>query len=96
MTDFQLHNEMLKIVSKALDEYAAAFKDEVRRLKKELEDNEFYQDKCILQEAEIKALKQQIEHAFNESRLTHPLVGFKHDTFRDYLNYIESGKMNLV
>lgn len=27
---------------------------------------------------------QQVEHAFNESRLTHPMAGFKYDTFRDY------------
>jgi hypothetical protein len=24
------------------------------------------------------------EHAFNESRKTHPMVGFKHDTFEQY------------
>ena len=28
--------------------------------------------------------KQQTEHAFNESRLTHPMIGFKHETFKDY------------
>lgn len=26
----------------------------------------------------------QIEEAFNESRKTHPMVGFKHETFEDY------------
>jgi hypothetical protein len=30
--------------------------------------------------------KQQIERAFNESRLTHPMIGFKHETFKDYWN----------
>jgi hypothetical protein len=30
--------------------------------------------------------KQQTEHAFNESRLTHPMIGFKHETFKDYWN----------
>jgi hypothetical protein len=41
----------------------------------------------------IKTLKQakemekkQIERAFNESRLTHPMIGFKHETFKDYWN----------
>ena len=41
----------------------------------------------------IKTLKQakemekkQTEHAFNESRLTHPMIGFKHETFKDYWN----------
>ena len=26
-----------------------------------------------------------VEHAFNESRLTHPFIGFKHRTFEEYL-----------
>jgi hypothetical protein len=30
--------------------------------------------------------KQQTEHAFNESRLTHPMIGFKHETFEQYYN----------
>jgi hypothetical protein len=30
--------------------------------------------------------KQQTERAFNESRLTHPMIGFKHETFKDYWN----------
>jgi len=30
--------------------------------------------------------KEQTEHAFNESRLTHPMIGFKHETFKDYWN----------
>jgi hypothetical protein len=32
--------------------------------------------------------KQQTEHAFNESRLTHPMIGFKHETFKDYWNEV--------
>jgi hypothetical protein len=28
--------------------------------------------------------REQQEHAFKESRLTHPMVGFKHDTFEEY------------
>lgn len=27
--------------------------------------------------------------AFEESRLTHPMVGFKHDTFEDYLKWLD-------
>ena len=30
--------------------------------------------------------KKQTERAFNESRLTHPMIGFKHETFKDYWN----------
>jgi hypothetical protein len=30
--------------------------------------------------------KEQIERAFNESRLTHPMIGFKHETFEQYYN----------
>ena len=29
-----------------------------------------------------------VEHAFNESRLTHSIIGFKHIDFREYLNYM--------
>ena len=28
--------------------------------------------------------REQIEDAFAESRLTHPMAGFKHDTFNEY------------
>jgi len=28
--------------------------------------------------------KQQIEDAFKESRLTHPMIGFKHESFEQY------------
>jgi hypothetical protein len=28
--------------------------------------------------------REQIEEAFNESRLTHPMIGFKHETFKQY------------
>ena len=30
--------------------------------------------------------KEQIERAFNESRLTHPMIGFKHESFEQYYN----------
>ena len=30
--------------------------------------------------------KEQIEDAFEKSRLTHPMIGFKHKTFKDYYN----------
>ena len=33
-----------------------------------------------------KIERQQIEDAFNESRLTHPMIGFKHNTFDEYFN----------
>jgi hypothetical protein len=28
--------------------------------------------------------KEQMVNAFEESRLTHPMIGFKHETFEDY------------
>jgi len=28
--------------------------------------------------------KEQMLNAFEESRLTHPMIGFKHETFKDY------------
>jgi hypothetical protein len=28
--------------------------------------------------------KEQIINAFEESRLTHPMIGFKHETFKEY------------
>lgn len=41
-------------------------------------------DKLIKQ---VKAIeKQQMLNAFQESRLTHPMIGFKHETFIDYYN----------
>jgi hypothetical protein len=30
--------------------------------------------------------KEQMVNAFEESRLTHPMIGFKHETFKDYYN----------
>jgi hypothetical protein len=30
--------------------------------------------------------KEQMLNAFEESRLTHPMIGFKHETFKDYYN----------
>ena len=39
----------------------------------------------ILFEQAKKVERQQTEDAFNESRLTHPMIGFKHETFKDYL-----------
>ncbi len=30
-----------------------------------------------------------MEHAFNESRLTHPMLGFKHKDFKEYTEWIK-------
>lgn len=51
-------------------------------------------DKCMYLDREEKSkptyTKQQVdsmcEDAFNESRKTHPVIGFKHETFQDYKN----------
>ena len=37
-----------------------------------------------LKEQAKEMQKEQHKHTFEESRLTHPMVGFKHDTFSDY------------
>ena len=34
----------------------------------------------------LKMEKEQIEDAFEESRLTYPMIGFKHQTFQQYYN----------
>jgi len=33
--------------------------------------------------------KELLENCFNESRLTHPMIGFKHETFKDYFKTID-------
>ena len=44
----------------------------------------------ILQKA--KAMhKEEIEKAWKESRLTHPMIGFKHETFDKYYNETYGG-----
>jgi len=35
--------------------------------------------------------KEQIEDAFEESRLTYPMIGFKHQTFQQYYNETYGG-----
>ncbi len=30
--------------------------------------------------------QEQMLNAFEESRITHPMIGFKHETFKDYYN----------
>jgi hypothetical protein len=35
--------------------------------------------------------KEQIEDAFLESRLIHPMIGFKHEAFNDYFNETYGG-----
>lgn len=39
---------------------------------------------CYNQAKEME--KEQMLNAFQESRLTHPIIGFKHETFLDYYN----------
>jgi len=45
---------------------------------------------------ELKSLlpkeREVIETAFEESRLTHPMVGFKHDTFEEYFTSTFKGE----
>ena len=39
---------------------------------------------CILQARKME--KEQMVNAFEESRITHPMIGFKHETFKEYYN----------
>jgi hypothetical protein len=51
--------------------------------------NQFEKNFCFTWEDIVKAKeieKQHNEDAFNESRLTHPMIGFKHETFEQYYN----------
>jgi len=47
-------------------------------------------------EAEIEKIhlkqKEELKDAFNESRKTHPMLGFKHETFNDYYKTKENAK----
>jgi hypothetical protein len=56
---------------------------------RDLYENRPAYEECILEdewEEALKMEKEQIEDAFEESRLTHPMIGFKHETFEDYYN----------
>ena len=58
----------------------------VDKLKLESIDLSKWHNNLIKQSKEME--KEQTERAFNESRLTHPMIGFKHETFEDYWNEI--------
>ena len=56
---------------------------------RDLYENQPAYDEFILDEQWQKAIemeKEQMISAFEESRLTHPMIGFKHETFKDYYN----------
>jgi hypothetical protein len=56
---------------------------------RDLYENRPAYEECILEdewEEALKMEKKKIEDAFEESRLTHPMIGFKHETFKDYYN----------
>jgi hypothetical protein len=40
----------------------------------------------FLEEMSKAMERQQMLNAFEESRLTHPMIGFKHETFKEYYN----------
>ena len=59
----------------------------VEYIKENLLGNEYWYedltfDQIINQAKEME--KEQMLNAFQESRLTHPMIGFKHETFVDY------------
>jgi hypothetical protein len=57
----------------------------VEWLAERIEADKVYNLQKLIQQAK-EMEKQQTEHAFNESRLTHPMIGFKHETFEQYYN----------
>lgn len=57
------------------------------------------EDKCVFNSEKLNERLEQIEQleeAFNAGRLTHPLAGFKYDTFRDYCNSKAEGLIELL
>ena len=62
----------------------------------EISKSEVHFKRIEIEEQAKEMDKQQLEKAFNESRLTHPLIGFKHETFHNYYNetYKNLNKMN--
>ena len=49
--------------------------------------NSDYQDSILNKANELlEKEEKQMLSAFEESRLTHPMIGFKHETFIDYFN----------
>jgi hypothetical protein len=49
-----------------------------------LKNHEVQAEHLALYEKAKKMEKKQMLNAFEESRLTHPMIGFKHETFKDY------------
>jgi hypothetical protein len=43
----------------------------------------------------IEIEKEQMLNAFQESRLTHPMIGFKHETFVEYYKKFKQQEQNL-
>jgi hypothetical protein len=58
----------------------------VEWLFKQLDISQGYETAIEMLEQAKEMEKQEIERAFNESRLTHPMIGFKHETFEQYYN----------
>ncbi len=50
------------------------------------EAQDFYDEVTELIKVAKQFEKRQIKEAFRESRKTHPMIGFKHDTATDYNN----------
>ena len=48
---------------------------------------------CVMKAKELlKVEKEQMLNVFQESRLTHPMIGFKHQTFLEYYNETYGGQ----
>ena len=61
----------------------------VEYIKEKLLGNEYWYEDMTFDQIIDKAKemeKEQMLNAFQESRLTHPMIGFKHETFLDYYN----------
>jgi predicted nucleic acid-binding Zn-ribbon protein len=56
----------------------------VKYLNKQFDSTDFAELRQKMENQAKQIEREQQEHAFKESRLTHPMVGFKHDTFEEY------------
>lgn len=73
----------LHVILEAMEEYASQFKKQLKEKEDVLEE---YTNALWKAEEQLTKSNEMIEDAFNESRLTHPLLGFKHKDFKEYQN----------
>lgn len=53
---------------------------------------DFFQKGGVLHSSRAVFSLEELRQCFEESRLTHPMVGFKHETFEQYLEWFDKQK----